>query len=353
VTNAIPQTITVTPIAPTIPAGVGQRFTATATFSDSTTQDISQSATWSSTNTGVATINNFGISFGIAPGTSNIQATFGGVTGSALLTVDTGTLTSITITPSQTVLAPASTLAYTAVGHYSDGTTQFISNSASWTSTNPSVVSITTNGGVATGQSAGTANITATYQSITSNTAGVVVTSSPLASIAVTPTVAKVPVGVSIPFAATGTFQNGTTQNLTNNATWASSQPAVATINNSTGQPGFATGVSPGQTSITAVFASVVSSPATLTVSNATVRSIAVTPTNPIVTHGAQVAFKAVATFSDGSTIDLSTQVTWTSSNVAVATINNIGQANTASPGPTIITATFDGVSGMTGLTVN
>ena len=55
--------------------------------------------------------------------------------------------------------------------------------------------------------------------------------------------------------------------------------------------------------------------------------------------------------------IDLTSQVSWSSSNVAVATITNVGQANTARAGSTTITATFveNGVTtqGTTTLTVN
>ena len=105
---------------------------------------------------------------------------------------------------------------------------------------------------------------------------------------------------------------------------------------------------------MTAVFAGIVNNPpSTLTVTNATITSIAITPSAPVVTHGAQVTFKAVGTFSDGSQIDLTSQVAWASSNVTVATISNIGVCNTAAPGTSVITGTFGGVTGSANLTVN
>jgi len=360
VTNATVTSITVTPIAPTIPAGVQQQFVATATFSDGTTQDVSLNATWGSSNTSVATVNAVGVAFAVSSSTTpvSISAGFGGHTGTAQLTVDTATLQSIAVTPAQTTLAPASTIDYQAVGHYSDGSTPYISSLVTWASTNSSVVSIVP-GGIATGQSAGTANITATYQSVTSNSAGVLVTSSPLKSIAITPSAATTYEDVSLQFTAIGTFANPSVppQDLTTNVTWASSQPSFATIGNAPGQPGLTTGVAPGQTSITAVFAGIVSNPAaTLAVSNATLVSIAVTPSNPTVTHGNAQQFTATGTFSDSSTIILTGQVTWTSSVATVATINSSGSASTVSPGTTVITATFiqNGVTvtGMTNLTV-
>jgi hypothetical protein len=358
VTNATAQTVTVTPITATIPVGVSTRFNAVAAFSDGTSQDISQNAAWSTSPTGIANINQFGSATGVASGTTTVTATFENVPGSAQLTVSTATLLSITITPTQTLLAPGSTIGYQAVGHYSDGSSFSISGLVTWASDNPSVVSITSTGGIATGQSAGSANITAAYQNVTSPRAPVVVTSSPLASIAVTPSPATTPEDVSLQYTAIGTFANSSTQNLTTNVTWASSQPSVATISNAAGQQGVATGIAAGQTSITAVFASIISNQATLTVSNATLVSIAVTPNNFSTTVGATINYRAVGTFSDSSTVDLTTQSTWSSSDPSVATINSFnGVASTASAGTTVITAAFTQngvtVTGMTNLTVH
>jgi hypothetical protein len=343
VTNATVTSITVTPIAATIPAGAQQQFFATATFSDSSTQDVSGNATWNSNNTSVATVSVVGVAFGVSssPTPVTISAAFGGQTGTAQLTVSSATLVSIAVTPTSLLLAPGSTANFQAVGTYSDLSTQLLTGLVTWASTNSSVVSIVA-GGIATGQSAGPANITASYQGVTSNASQVVVTSSPLASIAVTPSPATVPEGVALRFTATGTFVDQSTQNLTTNVTWASSQPSVANIGNAVGQQGLATGVAPGQTSITAVFASVVSAPAaTLTVTNVVLQSIAITPSNPTITHGSNRQLTAIGTFSDNSTINLTTQATWTSSNATIATVNNGGLVSAVSPGTTTITSTF------------
>ncbi|MFZ1133791.1 MAG: Ig-like domain-containing protein [Candidatus Korobacteraceae bacterium] len=341
VTSATATSITVTPITPSIPVGVNQRFDAVATFSDGSTQDITQVAAWSSNNTPVATISpTLGLAFGVSPGSATITALFETISGTATLTVDSGTLQSIAVTPSQTILAPASTVTYQAVGTYSDGTTQFISGLVTWASSAPSVVSIATTGGTATAQSPGTANITATYQGVTSPNATVLVTGSALSTIVVTPSPGQAPEGVALQFAATGHFADTSTQNLTTNVTWASSQPSIATVSNATGQQGLAEGVTAGQTTITAVFAGIVGN-AFLNVTNATLMSIAITPANSHAPVGSSVLFDAKGTFSDQSVVDLSTQVAWSSSVPAVATINSVGVANTASSGTTVITASF------------
>jgi hypothetical protein len=345
--------LTVTPVSPTIPVGVSQRFSATAVFSDSSVQDITLDATWGSSNTGVATVSTIGNAFSFSSGSTTITAGFGGATGSATLNVDTATLSSVVVTPSSTVLPAGKTIIYQAYGNYSDGSQFVLTSLATWASDAPSIVSVTT-GGVASTQSPGTANITASYKGITSTNSPVIVTSFPLVSIAVSPKTASIPAGVATQFTAVGTFSDGSTQSLTAYATWAASPSSIATITNLPGVPGQATGVSQGVANVTAVFAGIVNTPpSALTVTTATITSIAVTPANPVVTHGNQLTFKAVGSFSDGSQIDLTSQVNWSSSNVTVATISTTGVCSTAAAGTSVITATFGGVNGTANLTVN
>src|SRR5574341_53723 len=66
--------ITVRPANSTIAIAVTQQFTATGTNSDATSQDITSSVTWSSSNTGVATINASGLATGVSAGTTTITA---------------------------------------------------------------------------------------------------------------------------------------------------------------------------------------------------------------------------------------------------------------------------------------
>ena len=76
-----------------------------------------------------------------------------------------------------------------------------------------------------------------------------------------------------------------------------------------------------------------------------TLMSIAVTPANPTIPTGGTQQFTATGTYSDQSTQNITTQVTWSSSNTSVATISNSGLA-TAKPTAenTTISATQPGV---------
>ena len=60
---------------------------------------------------------------------------------------------------------------------------------------------------------------------------------------------------------------------------------------------------------------------------SAALNAVAITPSNPTLTVGTNQQFTATGTYSDGSTKNITSQVTWTSSNTSVATINAAGVA--------------------------
>jgi len=80
--------------------------------------------------------------------------------------------------------------------------------------------------------------------------------------------------------------------------------------------------------------------------------SITVTPENPILLVETTQQFTATGKFPVAPTDDITTYVTWRSSNTAVATVNSNGLAKGLAAGTTIITAAFEDVSGGTILTV-
>jgi uncharacterized protein YjdB len=349
VTSATVTSITVTPSSKTIAPGTKQNFNATGTFSDGSTQIITSDVVWASDTPSVATITAAGTVTGVSAGTANISATLGSIVGSAPLTVSHATLVSLAVTPTSAVLAPASTLVYQAVGTYSDGSTQTISNSVTWSSSDTQVVTIA-GSGQATGQKAGVATIKAQLGSI-SNTSNIVVESSALQSIAVTPAASSIPVQVELQYTATATFADGSTQNLTNSVTWTSSAPAVATISVTAGSQGLATGVSPGTATVTASFGGIAGH-TTLTVSNATLNTITVTPASADIALGNSQQFTATGNYTDGPH-DLTNQATWTSSDVSTAVVNSAGLAISAATGTTTIKAAMGPVNGMATLTVH
>ncbi len=62
--------------------------------------------------------------------------------------------------------------------------------------------------------------------------------------------------------------------------------------------------------------------------------------------------FQAIGTYTDGSTHNVTGQVSWASSNIAVATIGG-GSRKALSPGSATITGTLGAISGSTTLNVS
>ncbi len=341
--------IAVTPTAPSIAKGQTQQFTATGHYSDGTTQDVTTTATWAS---GTGTVGTIGVTTGLATGvgvgTTNITAVQGGVTSNtAVLTVTAAVLTSIAVTPTAPSIAKGQTQQFTATGHYSDGTTQDVTTTATWASGTGTVGTIGTSTGLATGVGVGTTNITAAQGGVKSNTAVLTVTAAVLVSIAVTPANPSVAAGKTQQFTATGTFSDSTTQNLTSSVVWASGTTTVATIS----AGGLATTLKAGSSTISATSGSVVGT-TTLTVTAAVLVSIAVTPANPSVAAGNKQQFTATGTFSDSTTQNLTSSVVWASGTTTVATISGGGLATTLKAGSSTISATSGSVVGTTTLTV-
>ena len=181
----------------------------------------------------------------------------------------TPTLTSIAVTPTNPTILVGATQQFTATGTYSDGIAQNLTSQVTWASTSPAVATIIANSGLATGVGIGTSTISATLGGVVSTPQTIQVTPTPtLASIAVTPTNPTLQqVGATLQFTATGTYSDGTTQNLTSQVTWASTSPAVAAI---IANSGLATGVGVGTGTISASLGGVVSTPQTIQVTRGT-----------------------------------------------------------------------------------
>lgn len=86
VTAAVLQSITLNPASPFVTAGTTQQFTATGVYSDSTQQTLT-SATWTSSNTSVASINSSGLASASSVGSTTITASVSGINGSTGMTV--------------------------------------------------------------------------------------------------------------------------------------------------------------------------------------------------------------------------------------------------------------------------
>jgi uncharacterized protein YjdB len=349
VTSSILTNIVVTPVTTVVGVNGNVQFTATGVFSDNSTQDLSSQVVWTSSNGLFATISASGLASGLSTGTVTISAVSGSVSGSATLNVTNATLQTITISPDSPIVPPHSRIQLTAIGHFSDGSQQVLSG-VSWRTDAPQIAMVNSSGVLRSKNSKNKAvTVTAKLNGIIGTTS-VTVTSMTIQTVAIQPANPTMAAGTKLQLSLIGTFSDGTTQtDLTAAARWQTSNYANAVIN----RQGLVTGVAAGSVTVTGSINGLASATTNLTVTNATVQSITVTPANPTIALGSSQQFAASGTFSDGSTQDITNVVTWTSSTPTVAVVNQSGAAASASHGTTNINATLTGITGSTQLTVN
>jgi hypothetical protein len=281
-----------------------------------------------------------------------------GVAGSTTVTVTNPVITQIAVGPAGLTLAVGARRQFTATAIYSDGTSRDVTAAAVWLSDRPTVAGVSdvaATRGQVTAVGAGTANIQASFGGFTGRVA-LVVTAATLTTIQVTPFNQTVPFGTTLPYQATGILSDGTTVDLTAVATWQSSSPTVAAVSNAAATRGQVSALAAGTAQISAASGGITGT-TMLTVTAATLTSIAINPANPATTVGRTVLFTATGTFSDGSTLDVTALVTWTSSSVGTADVSNAagsrGQATAFAAGTTTIQAQRGAVTATTILTVN
>ena len=334
--------IAVSPPAPSLAAGTGVQLSAVGMFSNATTSDVSAQVTWSSSADAVATVTAAGLVTGVAAGTATIDATVSGVTGHAVVTVTSATLTELQVTPANPRLALGTTTQLTAMGVFTDHSKQDLTGQVAWASDNEAHATVAL--GTVTAVAVGDATISATLAGVTGSTT-VTTTAAVIKAITVAPEAggdARIALGLKQQLKATATFTDDTQQNVTADAVWTSSLEAVATV----GVTGLVTSHGKGTATITATLLGQRGA-LDVTITDAVLDALVVTADPQTVAAGLPVQFTATGTLSDGTHPDLTTLVTWTTPASAnpVAVVSNAdgtrGLATTRVAGQVRVTATL------------
>jgi trimeric autotransporter adhesin len=359
--------IGITPAQPILQKGVTQAFKATAVYDDNSTGDVTQQATWSTDDASVLSVVATGATAGLATakaaGSTTITATVGAVSGQTSVRVTAPPLTSITVNPATATISVNTTRQFTAQGTYADGSTADLTDSVTWSTGLATIISVSNASGtrgLVTALAVGTDNVVASMSGIV-GMATVTVSVIPLVSIAVTPNPLTLPQNLTLPLKATATYGDQSTQDVTTSATWTVVDSSVATVGNLGTAAGQVTGLKANSSTTVTATLSGKSGSATVNVIAPTLTSITVTPATATISAGDTQAFTATGTYQ-GSTVgvDITTQVTWSSSNIAVAQVSNAAGTNGVATGLTspargntvTITAALNGVQGTATLTV-
>ena len=312
----------------------GDKTTLTATVLPENTTD-SKNVSWSSSNSEVATVDANGTVTAKRAGTAIITATSeNGKTASCTVTVSRKEIpiTEISLDKSSATLTEGETTTIVATV-LPENTTD--SKSVSWSSSNSEVATVDANGTV-TAKRAGTAIITAT--STNGKTAGCTVTVSkkeiPIIEISLDKSSATLTEGETTTIVATVLPENTTDSK---SVSWSSSNSEVATVDAN----GTVTAKRAGTAVITATSTNGKTAGCTVTVSKKEIpiTEISLDKSSATLTEGETTTLTATV-LPENTTYGKS--VKWSSSNVAVATVDLMGKVTAKRAGTAIITATSE-----------
>lgn len=228
-----------------LPLGTQEQLTASGVFTDGTSKDVTASAVWTSAAPNIVGVGGGGAVLAKGVGSASVSATLSGITGSTTLQVSTAALVSIGISAGGAASVPVGqTLQLSAIGKFTDGSTQDLTGAAAWTSSSPDVLTVRSQGLVAA-ISVGSADVTATLGGLT-GVQNLTVSAPVLTSISLAPAAPTVPLGSSLQLAVTGAFSDGSNQDVTAQATWSVDSAVVAAIT----PTGMVTGLQAGSTGI-------------------------------------------------------------------------------------------------------
>ncbi|WP_219908831.1 Ig-like domain-containing protein, partial [Photobacterium leiognathi] len=222
-----------------------------------------------------------------------------------------------------------------------------LTNKVTWYSSAVDIAQIDDKG-ILTGVSIGTVEVKASYKGIESNIINVRITDAILSSITMSvkslSSEASIYSGGQLSFVAEGTYSDGSTSPLTNKVTWYSSAVDIAQIDDK----GILTGVSIGTVEVKASYKGIESNIINVRITDAILSSIIITVNSlspeASIYSGGQLSFAAEGTYSDGSTLPLTNKVTWHSSAIDIAQIDDKGILTGLNTGTVEVKASYEGI---------
>ncbi|MEM7180197.1 MAG: Ig-like domain-containing protein [Spirochaetota bacterium] len=247
--------ISVKPKKRRIPIGIPQEYKAIGFYSGGRKRDITHLVTWSSADKTTATIAaNSGKVTGYATGKTKIIAKLAKITGKGRLRVTTTPIVSIKITsPKNADKMPTVTsipVQFRVTGNMRDKTTIDLTKLVTWQSSDPNKVRINNDSdskGIAIGVETGKPTITAFWGGLSDE---ITVISNKLSHITIDSDTNVIGIGGTAKLTATATYSDNSTEDVTKFVNWTASKgkanATYATVGNTDGKKGIATGKSFG-----------------------------------------------------------------------------------------------------------
>ncbi|WP_028863789.1 Ig-like domain-containing protein [Psychromonas aquimarina] len=350
----------------TLPVGVMRSYTATAHYSDSTTEDVTESAVWISSEKDILESFGNGNFRTVNAGESKVAAMFDSKNSNERpLTVIDAEIDTITITPEIVELAKGTTLQFKAFAAFVETDALLdVTKEQLWVSGDKDLLSIDNTGLAAAKHNQG--DVTVTAYSVRNG-----IESKALVTLThggedgsrhayVTPNQAEMPVGYNLQLDLwVYTIIGGHVDHSTKNefTDWSSSDSSVASVvDRNADNPGLVAAKAPGLVEITGSFQGAHTS--NIIVNHEVLEDIYILPKlpatsgqqfddelNPHIPVDLNSALSAKGLFTNNFIFDITTQVVWASSNPDVLLINQDGTFETLSLGTVTLSATRGDIS--------
>lgn len=310
--------IEISPPQPRVAAGLSLQLRATGVFDDNSRLDLTESVSWSVEGES-AQVSDSPQSKGLLTGLSNgevrVRARLNSASAQVNVLVTTAQVVSVKVSIPSNTLPLGAALQATALSQLSDGSEVDSSGQVSWSSSNPSVASVSSNG-IIQAEKIGTAEIRASIQG-KSDSLEVTVTDAVLSSLEVIPASVSVPLGLSEELQVLAHFSDSTSIYVTSFVTWDVVDPNVAEIVSNKIET-----KSIGNTVLTANYGGI-SRTVDLEVTPAVPTDLRLTFHLPQLPAGTSEALKATSLFSDGVDRDVTSEVVWQVEPADLAVVSN------------------------------
>jgi len=354
VTQATILSLEIQPKNPSIPLGENQPFTAMCRFSDGSSHVLTNLLNWYSSDTSVAQFSGDGDKKGTAF-SGNIGATKitakdpqSGKAATTTLTVTAAKPVSLEITPAHISISLGTWKPLRATATLSDGSFTDMTATLTWMSSDPSVAMVETakgRKGIVNAKASGVSVITAT-DPVTGiqATSDITVTGTELTSIQIEPDIQTVPLGFNAKLIARGNFSDNSLRDITESVTWFSENPSILFVSNNPGNKGGIIAKSRGASVIQAkdTTSGIIKS-LPVTVTEARLASIEISPEEFEIYLGKIQQFKATGLYTDGTKKDITESLEWQSTQPTLVSVRNTpgrkGLATSLAVGSTIIEA--------------
>ncbi|WP_413586122.1 PA14 domain-containing protein [Bdellovibrio sp. HCB274] len=342
----------ISPSQITMLAATQKNLKVIGTYNDGSTQDLTQTAVWSSSDNSklsVDTTSNKGLVNAISGGTANVMAEVGSVTTTRAITVSSSSVSSISLSPALLNGSLGVGQNIRAMAVLSDGSLTDVTGSAAWALSDASIASFTS--GLVQFLSAGSTNISASLGA-GSATGLIKVSAKKLNSLSLSDSAVSLPVGGQKKITVTANYDDNSTEVVNELVQWVVADTQVATLKDSDRQRGTLITQGVGTTSVQVLWQGKTAS-FTVTATSATVSSIRLSPAGLLIPKALNIPLKAYATYSDGLEYEVTDTATFGLSNASIGQISTAPESkgtllNTYSGSATVsfqVTASLQGKS--------